>query len=402
MENMMENLNLSVEEDDELIINDEVDGGQEGNIELCLVGRFITDQTLNFNFVRSRLASIWKPRRGVSIKEIGDQRMLIQFFHRLDLKRVTEGGPWSIGSHPLIIHQLKVGELPHSVPLNRLPFWVQIYNLPVGLFTESVGKSLGNFIGTFLEYDMSNRGAAWKPFMRIRVELDVNLPLKRGKKIRSSNGASSTVIFKYERLQLFCFICGRLGHTESACEVLFDAESDNVAREWGPFLKAPDRRSQFLGGERWLRDEKDKRFDSKGVSVPSPATGGEDDESSSDGDILDRVNASRKGKAIVTGSEILSEPFKIYRDSRETVDANRGILICNPCFEFSNSHEDIGEDDYTLNEAKKRKRMLSLHGSDEKHAELELMQMEATHNGNTSVNVHFLSADPGSGVCREQ
>lgn len=34
--------------------------------------------------------SVWRPKKGVNIKEIGVGRLLIQFFHALDLKRVME------------------------------------------------------------------------------------------------------------------------------------------------------------------------------------------------------------------------------------------------------------------------------------------------------------------------
>ncbi|KAL8496773.1 hypothetical protein ACS0TY_020448 [Phlomoides rotata] len=88
MERLLNNLNLSIDEDDELIV------GEEG------------------------------------VK-----------------KRVVEGGPWTIGNHLLILHQLQIGEVPHQVPLNHLAFWVQIYDLPMWSFSEGVGRSLGNFIG---------------------------------------------------------------------------------------------------------------------------------------------------------------------------------------------------------------------------------------------------------------
>lgn len=54
----MENLSLSAKEDDELVIGEIGAGSQDGDINLCIVGRFLTDQALNFNFTRSRLASV--------------------------------------------------------------------------------------------------------------------------------------------------------------------------------------------------------------------------------------------------------------------------------------------------------------------------------------------------------
>ncbi|KAL8483591.1 hypothetical protein ACS0TY_026322 [Phlomoides rotata] len=155
---------------------------------------------------------------------------LFQFSHVIDLKRVLDNCPWSFGRFPLIVHQLSMGKIPHTVPLKKLMFWVQVFNLPVGYFSETVGERLGNFIGRFLHYDDSNKGAVWKNYMRIRVEVDVLLPLKQLKNIRMSNGVSTRAEFKYERLNLFCFICGKLDHTESICDVLYDSASEEVVK----------------------------------------------------------------------------------------------------------------------------------------------------------------------------
>ncbi|KAL8493104.1 hypothetical protein ACS0TY_024356 [Phlomoides rotata] len=64
MEKLLDNLNLSVEEDDELLIDVEGVEDREGGIFLYLVGRFLTDQNVNFNIIQSRLTNIWKPKRG--------------------------------------------------------------------------------------------------------------------------------------------------------------------------------------------------------------------------------------------------------------------------------------------------------------------------------------------------
>lgn len=72
----MEDLNLSGDDKKELVIGEEVLKDQEGCLDLCAVAKFFTDQSLNFNFVKSRLASILKPKRSVSIRDIGERRLL--------------------------------------------------------------------------------------------------------------------------------------------------------------------------------------------------------------------------------------------------------------------------------------------------------------------------------------
>lgn len=124
-----------------------------------------------------------------------------------------------------LIHKLKVGS--DQVPLNKIAFWIKIHKLPCGTFTVAVGKSLGNYIGKFLEYETTNRGFPWMKSMRIRVELDVDKPLRKGRK-NNVGGTSVEVVFKYERLHIFCYICGNLGHTNQFCEIRFVSPDGNV------------------------------------------------------------------------------------------------------------------------------------------------------------------------------
>lgn len=398
----MENLSLSGDEGDELIIGDEGDEDQYGFSELCLVGKFLTDQSLEFKFIRSRLASIWKPQRGVSIKEIRNGRLLIQFFHKIDLKRVLEGGPWSIGSHPLLVHHLQIGEIPDQVPLNSLPFWVHVYNLPIGSFSEAVGKSLGNYIGRFLEYDASNKGAAWKTYMRIRVELDVSQPLKRGKKIRVGNGVSTLVSFKYERLSIFCFICGKLGHTENFCEVLFDAKEEIANKGWGVFLKAPDRRTKAMIRDKWLR-EPGQAYGGFSGRVSSTGNGEDSDGEGSSWSGKDTVAPDSGGFCGNIGTNLgvvtrYSEKFKEIQ-----IMDNSASLRINPCFECGSNREEGEIDETALIELKKRKRNKHAHAGNDNHASSpDDEEIQANNSQIEVISQHFLSAGPGNGACREQ
>ena len=125
----------------------------------------------------------------------------------VDLKRVMAGGPWTYDNHLLILHWIQLGEYPNQIALNSIEIWVQIFDLPSSCMLESVAKQLGNYIGSFLEYDTSNNGGSLNEYMRLRVSIDVRPLLKRGKRLRTPNGDMLFVSFKYERLSLFCFIC---------------------------------------------------------------------------------------------------------------------------------------------------------------------------------------------------
>ena len=48
--------------------------------------------------------------------------------------------------------------------------------------------------------------------MRVRVELDITKPLSRGRRVRFGPDSDGWVSFRYERLPVFCYWCGRLTH----------------------------------------------------------------------------------------------------------------------------------------------------------------------------------------------
>ncbi|KAG4958846.1 hypothetical protein JHK87_035479 [Glycine soja] len=53
------------------------------------------------------------------------------------------------------------------------------------------------------------------------------------KKIRKEGREATFVHFRYERLGLFCYYSGLLGHTEELYGKLFKVEDDNCWHAWG-------------------------------------------------------------------------------------------------------------------------------------------------------------------------
>ncbi|MBA0842187.1 hypothetical protein Goarm_002031, partial [Gossypium armourianum] len=247
---------LSINDEEEEIIHIPIDPNRENRGEIFqLVGCFLTASTIHFPAMKSTMANLWHPVKGVRICDLGEKRYLFQFFHAMDMNRVLKGSPWTFNNHLLVLYKLELGEDPLQIPLVLTPFWVQIYNIPTGLFSDSLAVQLGNFLGNFMEHDISLLGKGNRNFMRIRVQIDIRRPLKRRKNI-SFGGNCSYVNFKYERLSLFCFYCGRLGHNDSFCEERMNLGVEIAEMGWDLSIRAQSRRSLAMNSI-WLREEGD-------------------------------------------------------------------------------------------------------------------------------------------------
>ncbi|MBA0820134.1 hypothetical protein Gohar_022256 [Gossypium harknessii] len=239
MEDDLANLRL-VDDEEEAIQEDAA--AVESISQFYLVGRCLTDSVVHFPSLRNTMADLWHPIGGICITDIGEKRYLFQFFHEVDIARVLAGTPWFFNNHLLILKRIPYGGNPAMLELNSMEFWIQVHELPPGLMSESLVKQLGNFCGRFLEYDSVTPFLGPKMYMRIQVCLDVSAPLKRKKKIQVGKAMTAYARFKYEKLSLFCFICGKLGHGESFYPFRLRIEPSKIVFGWDLSLRAVVRR----------------------------------------------------------------------------------------------------------------------------------------------------------------
>ncbi|GMI85726.1 hypothetical protein HRI_002241900 [Hibiscus trionum] len=222
--------------------------------ELCLIGRFLTSSVIHFLAMRNTLVDLWRPLGGISITDLGEKRICFRFYHEVDMLRVLEGCPWFFNNHLLILHRIEKGEDPMLVSLDTAMFWVQVHDIPTGLISEPMVRQFGNFIGQFLDYDSKLVLTSRRHFMRIKVAINVNYSLKRKKKIGLGKDKSVYVQFQYEKLSLFCFICGKLGHGESYCPIRLSVDPKDIKFGWDLSIRAPVRRGPPAPSN-WLREE---------------------------------------------------------------------------------------------------------------------------------------------------
>lgn len=136
------------------------DGNEEDLNEIdmrwCLVGRFLTESSIDFQAMQHKMASLWRPGRGMYVKQLDMNRYLFQFYHEVDIKRVIDGSPWTFRRFQLVFKRLKEGDNPRAVSINNLDIWVQMHDLSPGFMSQRVVKDVGNYIGTFIESDVNN------------------------------------------------------------------------------------------------------------------------------------------------------------------------------------------------------------------------------------------------------
>jgi 14-3-3 protein epsilon len=224
--------------------------------------------------------------KGVTIKVVRQGLFLFHFGHVLDMEAVLKGGSWNFDNNMLIVERVQLGMQIESITLNHVNLWVQIHDLPMGLMTEKVGTRLANYIRGCVEYDKNNDTSFWRKYMRIRVRIDVRQPLKKNTKVKNKEGEWCLVNFKYERLGVFCFVCGIMGHTENKCEVRFAMENDDGRREWSGEIRAETRGQGSRPISRWLKTEAGS---SAAGSNPTATTRNHDDVSNREGPTRDQV-----------------------------------------------------------------------------------------------------------------
>ncbi|MFQ6634406.1 hypothetical protein Gotur_011216 [Gossypium turneri] len=129
-----------------------------------------------------------------------------------DLESVMEGQPWLFRKNLIIFDQIFKPIKRDQIRLVSSPFWIKI------------GPCLP---------ESEIRGE----FCRLRIQLNVQKPLRRGIFVSTGNGNKCWIPFKYEKLPTFCFGCGKLGHGLLDCTSITPAEKIRI-REDPPYSLA--------------------------------------------------------------------------------------------------------------------------------------------------------------------
>lgn len=109
---------------------------------------------------------------------------------------------------------------PTDMQMYLVPFWVQIHDLPVRAMNKQIGEKVGALLGSVLEVYCDGNGKAIGKCTRIRVLLNIHNPIIRWTNI-NIGGVARKVLFRYEKLVDFYYLCGRLDHLQKSCSFAY-------------------------------------------------------------------------------------------------------------------------------------------------------------------------------------
>ena len=205
-----------------------------------LAGKFCTKRRVNLESVARVLKAVWRTEKNFEVCDMGDNKVLFCFEEARDLDRVLLLSPWSFDKYLVVLHKLAVGEAVNKLKFQRASFWVQIHGLPTMNQTREVGLRIGGILGEVEKVDVDEKSFCLGGYLRIRVSMGITQPLCRGRRVRIRTSAATWVDFRYERVPIFCYWCGKVDHDERDCYLWISSKETlrPEDKQFGPWLRA--------------------------------------------------------------------------------------------------------------------------------------------------------------------
>ncbi|KAJ4842551.1 hypothetical protein Tsubulata_042032 [Turnera subulata] len=171
-------------------------------------------------------------------EQLNHNLLLFKFQSRRDQQEVLEvDKPWFFEKQLVVIKSITGDEALSQVELTETPIWVQLFDIPLNHHSNANVKSMATKAGRFLCFD--EKGAAgWGKFVRARVALNVEKPLRKTLSIRFKGDLVIAISYRYEGIPNFCYICGKLGHLLKECELKKEESNDEEVLGFGEWMHA--------------------------------------------------------------------------------------------------------------------------------------------------------------------
>ncbi|XP_012701525.1 uncharacterized protein LOC101786648 [Setaria italica] len=246
---LLQKLKLTEEEDAVLDFSDAEEEETLAPVEFALYGKILSPVPVHVSTVRSAMKPAWGNPVGLKLRAIGEKKdnlFVAEFGSQRDMERILAGAPWMVGKYSILLQEYDGKLTATDVKFERVELWARLLNLPIGWMNRARGSRAMDMIGKVIQMDVDRDGKASGAFLRARVAIQIDKPVRRGIRLRvNKNEEPRWFQIQYERLPYICFHCGFMGHSDLECETPAERGEDGKL-PYDVNLRAPEEKKKKL------------------------------------------------------------------------------------------------------------------------------------------------------------
>ena len=131
------------------------------------------------------------------------------------MESVLRRGPWAYADRMIVLQRWT--PLMDMNLLNFIPFRIQVRGIPFQFMNQEVIVFLARAMGQYIQIDYNEEVGGRMDFVRIRLNWDINQPLRFQRNFQFTPGENTLLRLFHERLRGFCETCGMLTHDSGRC-----------------------------------------------------------------------------------------------------------------------------------------------------------------------------------------
>ncbi|CAF2078052.1 unnamed protein product, partial [Brassica napus] len=162
---------------------------------------FVLPAEVNLQALLATMPRNWGFEGLVRGRVIEGRRFQFVFPSEESMDMVIRRGPWAFADCMIVLQRWT--PLMDMEMLNYIPFWIQIRGIQLQCMNRQVIVNIARLLGEYIHMDYSEEIGSRLEYVRVRLNWNVNHPLRFQRNFQFVPGVNTLLRLQYERLRGF-------------------------------------------------------------------------------------------------------------------------------------------------------------------------------------------------------